>query len=537
MRTRIKEWNGAIAVVNEFNPPSREHSLLMQQVQKLAEDTGYDVHIFISNSPRCILPASLREQTVKKMYKGVTHQLSYKSEKQQIEESIQCLYKEGYESFIAVTGVDRVPLMEEAGYRVVTTGRLDPDNDMFSVLASPSLRKFAAREDFKSFSKGIDSYDSGIATLLYESLRGENRILEQIPPTAQPQPPQRPQPQPQQVQKGPILLLTALNANPPVKGHGELIKEALTKDQEFQQQLARILPNTVKQGWNGKTVSKIYLRPAISKTEAPLPGEVRGDFLVELYGGEGVATTPLNLSDKAFIYDQMTSIVKSIQEASNIEQPAGVILFAPKGQVQAIQALIKDQKGLNALDGGQIPIYPLKGNDVDAPDTAILTTASKIAEASRITKGEKAPEKPEEAKGEKIEVTLGDLIACRLIIALDQVTLGKIDPKGGKGASDYLKNLFNAIPRGDVELMKAFLKGTGIGDLIDVGKDLAKLGKAILGGKDKNKPKPKNPEQVKKQQEELQKWLTKFEKLGYNLFTMVKQSDYKTFKGKLDLAD
>ncbi len=84
--------------------------------------------------------------------------------------------------------------------------------------------------------------------------------------------------------------------------------------------------------------------------------------------------------------------------------------------------------------------------------------------------------------------------------------------------------------------MKAFLKGSGVGDLIDVGKDLAKLGKAVLGAGGEKKPNPKNAEQLKKQQEELQKWLTKFEKLGYNLFTMMEHADYKNFKGKLDLA-
>lgn len=341
-----------------------------------------------------------------------------------------------------------------------------------------------------------------------------------------------------------VLVVTFLNANPMVKGHAALITEALQKDVTKDMATYNLLPNFKAQsGWptSGKIFRYIYLTPSDTTSHCPLPSPTRVDLLVGdetvtgLYGEKGVSPT------KLFSPLQSASILqgskgvplgKTIQEAKlSLDAVSNMVIYAPKDQVAKVVASLGAQTEYNAADGYQITVLPLAAIDVDTPNDSLVSTANVIADACLYDEKKAA----EPAKKEAVQaLDKSDYFACTLITTLHAVKTGKIDinmkgnPPGTKSVSDYLHNLWKALPPGDRELAADISKNTGLQDLIDVGKSAAKLGGAVAGLK------KASPEDLKTI-ESLAKLKSAFAIMGYDLIAMINHPSYKGFKDKLDV--
>lgn len=337
-----------------------------------------------------------------------------------------------------------------------------------------------------------------------------------------------------------LLVLGVMNANPMIKGHGDAIKEILTKD--VSSSVARYLPKFLPSWDTNNTIRKIYLMPADSATHAPIPASIRAGLLSTglstipgLYGENGASSKKFGLTPELFISGVTgTTIYQSLQES--VKEATNLLVFTPKDQVQEVIRLFSNaaQNKYNLEDGKVISVIPLTTTVVDAPDDGLVSKGIRIAQDS-VWKQEKAPAKPEEktketAVSKKIELT--DIFTCGLITVLHGASIGKIDPADKTGASlDYLAKLWAAFPVGDRELLADIANNMGPGKIFSAVADIVKFGKAVAGVVDKAMGSEADKKKAMQDMARMQKI---FQELGYDLLKMVNNSEYESFKAALD---
>ena len=369
------------------------------------------------------------------------------------------------------------------------------------------------------------------------------KLIEQTPLAVPPKPtaPIKARPQAVAVTAGTLqakkklLVLGVLNANPMKKGHGDLIREILTIN--VQAAVAMVLPGFSPDYNQNRMVTKIYLRPAESPSHAPIPANIRAGLLSTgaasipgLYGNNGVAPGTFDLQPNVFINgfqgeDIYTTLKLAVRDATNL------LVVTSKDMLAEVENLFGAQKNFNTEDNFKITVLPLAGNFKDVPDDALVSAGIRIGQDSIWKAEDKSKTVPEK----KLEIKPSDFFACGLITLLHSISQGKvpINEKGGETGLKYLAELWGALPAGDRELLVDVANNVGIGKIFsaikDIGKTAVKAGEII--SKASGTPGAIDPKDL----EEFTKMQEAFEKMGYNLYKILQNSEYKAFKSQLDL--
>jgi len=494
--------NGCIIA---FNP--RNSTLLSHQVEALAKETGFDFHIYEN----------------------------YRTEVQLLT-AAQLAFDEGYEKLLVLTSVDKLTETEQLIKSYYTFNEVQAFAE--SIPTPTPLTEFARARADKELLR-----EAGPVTI----------------PAAAPKPAAAPAAAPAPAATGSTLLIIgALHANPPVKGHGQMIQEILDQAKNAEAlvktNLPKFYPAWVK---GGKQVqARIFLRRPESSGANPMAAGTRinlladGDGYPGLYNDQGVSPTrinpPLTSSYETFIPgNHSVSAVKQIQDFTAQIPVGGVIGLSPASQLQNVTNLFNSSVAFNQADGGRVPVLKMNSSDVDQCDTQLVATAIQIGNdcAIQTIVAQAKKEGPEAQQKEgpvlKNDLSAGDWFTCQVIAVLhkyagpdgdkmrNQVLTTRDRPN--KGIAEYFKGIWEAIPEGDRILLKDIGTGTGVGDVVSIVKDIAKIGNAVAGGGMKTK-------KTTKQIEEEKRWKDAIERLGYDPIKMVLHPSYKSVKSKLDVS-
>ena len=484
--------NGCIIA---FNP--RNSALLSRQVEALAKETGFDFHIYEN----------------------------YRTEIQLLT-AAQLAFDEGYVKLLVLASVDKL----------TETERL--------------IKSYYTFNEVQAFAESIPT---PMPLTEFAKARADKELLREAGPVAAPA--AAPSPVPAPAPGAALLLVGALHANPPVKGHAQMIQEVLDQAKNAEvlvkTNLPKFYPTWVK---GGKQVHvRIFLRRPESGGTNPLAAGTRinlladGDGYAGLYDNQGVSPSrvnpPLTSTYETFIPgNHSVSAVKQIQDFTAQLPVGGVIGFSPASQLQNVTNLFNSSVAFNQLDGGRVPVLKMNSSDVDRCDTQLVAAAIQIGAdclnqtiIATAKKEDPADLKKEEGPVFKGTLESADYFTVQLIIALhqfsgpngekmrNQVLTTKDRPN--KGIAEYFKGIWEAIPEADRILLKDIGSGTGVGDIVGIVKDIAKIGNAIAGGGKKSQ----------KQIEQEEKWKETIEKLGYDPIKMVMHPSYKAVKAKLDV--
>jgi nicotinic acid mononucleotide adenylyltransferase len=204
-----------VAVVfGRFNPPTRGHSLLLEELDRYTQK-GYEAVLGLSHSEnapvdyrrayRKIADVADPEERAQILASELRNPLSYEEKRNFVEqiidqkgfsitiadESIRTLpdlfinlATSNKKNILLLAGSDRVPDFKELierynnsqppGYQVnadvKSVGERDPDADDIEGMSATKLRFFAALEDFDSFSTGVDTDNRDLAWDLYQAV-------------------------------------------------------------------------------------------------------------------------------------------------------------------------------------------------------------------------------------------------------------------------------------------------------------------------------------------------------------------------------
>jgi len=204
-------------------------------------------------------------------------------------------------------------------------------------------------------------------------------------------------------------------------------------------------------------------------------------------------------------------------------------------------------ESLNIPGKGVVPVIPFKSRDVDNCDTSLVAAAIQIADecSNKAITAQVKQGGEESQKQQKInDITEKDWFVIGLIRMIRTMTDPKLsnnldntittstkttDPR--KALGSYFKTIWEAIPEGDRNFIKHAGEMTGVGDIVSIVKDIAKLGKAVAGLGDKEKGKESATQNV-----ETQKKIKNIvEKLGFDPVRILTHPKYQLIKSKLDI--
>jgi len=274
-------------------------------------------------------------------------------------------------------------------------------------------------------------------------------IREQDAPVAPAAPAQAPKP------AGGVTSLTliAINANPPLKGFKANVVDQFKS--------LKLTPGT--------KLLKVLMPPAAGTLGADFRFSLLPSFYPEDAAAKAFdATDWFPLGNDAPVGTTIQKLLADLKVAAPAAFP--VIVGGTQAAAGALTAALA-QSGL-ALQA----LPPLSFQD--GIDTTIGTTALKICDTANIT--DKKPEEVEKlraqyVKGKTIQITAGQKTAAKLLLGYWAYANKLIDlnanPRSGKN-SDYFKNLLSAEDKAIVDEIAA---GTGVKDIVDVGKSLGRL--------------------------------------------------------------
>jgi hypothetical protein len=487
--------NGCIIA---FNP--RNSVLLRRQVEALAGETGFDFHIYEN----------------------------FRTEVQLLTAS-QLAFDEGYEKLLVITSVDKLTETEKL------------------------IKSYYNFEDVQAFAESIPT---PIPLNEMARARADRELLREAPVVPASAPKSAAPVAAAPATDTTLLVVGALHANPPVKGHAQMIQEILDQAKNAEAlvktNLPKFYPTWVK---GGKQVQvRVFLRRPESGGTNPLAAGTRinlladGDGYAGLYDNQGISPSrvnpPLTSTYDTFIPgNHSVSAVKQIQDFTAQIPVGGVIGLSPASQLQNVTNLFNSSVAFNQADGGKVPVLKMGSSDVDQCDTQLVATAVQIGNdcfnqniVAAAKKEEPAnPNKKNEGSVFKGVLENADYFTVQLIIALHQFSGPNGDKmrnqvlttkdRPNKGIAEYFKGIWEAIPEGDRILLKDIGTGTGVSDVVSIVKDIAKLGNAIAGG----------GKESQKQIEQEKKWKETIERLGYDPIKMVMHPSYKAVKGRLDV--
>jgi len=325
-----------------------------------------------------------------------------------------------------------------------------------------------------------------------------------------------------------LLLVGALNANPPVKGTGQLIQEILDLEKNARALVQTYLPKFTS--WDGRTVYvRIYMRPG--ELTNGLGSGTRVNLLADsdnyfgLYDAHGVGAfkvSPPLSGEPGGIWipgDHRSGPITKINSFTNSLGIGDKIIFAPSDQVTSVQ------------DEFKIPtVVPLTTSVPDGQRSDLIATM--VALSNDYSIESMATKKPNPTTASKI--SNGDYFMFQML-NISLKTKGRaietehsVTDRMNKGSKGYFEGIWESLSPGDRAWLTDLGEGTGIGDIISVVNSVRKTTKAALGLGDKS-------EEQKKKNLEKQKEIT--EKLGFDMAEVLNDPRYKQLKSAFDLTD
>jgi hypothetical protein len=459
--------NGCIVVFNPTHSP-----LLRHQVEALARELSYDYHIY----------ENIRTN-------------------QKILEAANAAYLDGYESLLVLTETNIISQTERL------------------------VRSYFDFSDVQAFSEVIDA--PRIESRMRETYLNALPLREApiVAPVATPKTPPVATPAPGGQA---LLLVAALNANPPVKGTGQLIQEILDLQRNAASYVAKYAPTAV---WDKRTVyTRIYVRAPEATNSLDAGTRVHlladGDTFIGLYNAVGaspVKTNPPLTAEVGQLWilgDRRSKPSTKIHEFTDDLGVGTTLVFAPQAQVSNVQS-----------EFGISTVIPLTASVPDEPRGDIIATA--LALSSEYSTKNLAAKAKEAKPSTPVQPTRGDLFLFQLL-HLTMVTGGRPSDTSwsktdsfSKGSKGYFEGIWAAIPEGDKAFLKEVGEGTGIGDIVSIVNSVRKVSKAALGAGNKEGGDEKLNERWKKLTADL----------GFGLNEVLNDPRYKQLKSEFDLAD
>jgi hypothetical protein len=293
-----------------------------------------------------------------------------------------------------------------------------------------------------------------------------------------------------------------LKANPPVKGFGEMLKFAFENSGDIPVKI--VLHQTGIQG---------HVIPAQSRKSLLIGGNGPA-----LYGPQGVSPTKVDsplLKSDAFVLIEGSDLLKGLQQklgSFNVRK-----VLAP---AQFIPALNK------VFSGMPIQLEPIPGTDVDTENGShqdLLEIASNIAKASVV----KTTQNPKDAV--KVEKQVDPVLSSSDAVAMFLIKIFYAAVENKTLGANNTQDLWSMISEQDKALLKQVGSDTGIGDGIDVVKNIA----GTVKGATNNVSGKSKTEKVDPKAIEAQKKLV--ESLGFDVVAAKSHKDFALFKSSLEL--
>lgn len=165
-----EDGKGVVITLGRFNPPARNHELLLKSGFALSTNTKYDYRIYpsrVQDKGTNPLNPSLKIQFMEIMYPDYAEYILDSEKMKTIFDILQSLYNDGYKNVKVVVGADRYgefqSLIHKAqdfefkNIEVVPTPIQDPDSDVGGSGSSVALRTAAAKGDYSGFASNLPS--------------------------------------------------------------------------------------------------------------------------------------------------------------------------------------------------------------------------------------------------------------------------------------------------------------------------------------------------------------------------------------------
>lgn len=167
-----EQGKGIVVTIGRFNPPSKNHELLLKYGLARAKENGFDYRIYpsrVQDKGTNPLNPSLKIQFMQMMYPDFADYILDSEDMRTIFDILGSLYNDGYSDVKIVVGAERVGEFqslvhknEGQGYdfqnlEVLASSGKDPDSDTSGSGSSVALRNAAANGDFQSFSSNLPS--------------------------------------------------------------------------------------------------------------------------------------------------------------------------------------------------------------------------------------------------------------------------------------------------------------------------------------------------------------------------------------------
>lgn len=166
------EVKGIVLVIGRFNPPARNHELMLKYGYSRAKEKNYEFRIYpsrVQEKASNPLNPSLKVQVMQMMYPNFADYILDSEDMKTIFDVLNSLYNEGFKDVKIIVGAERVGEIQSLVHRnqgqgyefenieVLAAPGKDPDSDTSGSGSSVALRSAALNGDFQSFSMNLPS--------------------------------------------------------------------------------------------------------------------------------------------------------------------------------------------------------------------------------------------------------------------------------------------------------------------------------------------------------------------------------------------
>lgn len=164
------EVNGVVVVLGRFNPPSKNHLMLLKSGLDNAKRRGFEYRIYpsrIVDDTLNPLNPKTKISFMKSMFSDYADYIIDSDEMRTIFDILISLYNDGYSDVVIVTGQERLGEFQSLVHKaegeqyqfnsieVVTSGVKDPDSEVENPGSSAMMRTSAAMGDYDRFITGL----------------------------------------------------------------------------------------------------------------------------------------------------------------------------------------------------------------------------------------------------------------------------------------------------------------------------------------------------------------------------------------------
>lgn len=161
---------GVVITIGRFNPPARNHELVLKYGYARAKEKGFEYRIYpsrVQDKATNPLNPTLKIQYMQMMYPDFADYILDSEDMKTIFDILTALYNDGYSDVKILVGAERVGEFQSLVHKnegqsyefqnleVLAAPGKDPDSDTAASGSSVALRTSAANGDFQSFSSNL----------------------------------------------------------------------------------------------------------------------------------------------------------------------------------------------------------------------------------------------------------------------------------------------------------------------------------------------------------------------------------------------